>query len=413
MKALQTPLTLLAAITLSASLVGCGGGGSDPQTVPVVEQPKGAVDTPNQAGASTPNISGPLSGEAISAFAYLNRLRVASGVGALNYSETLAVAATGHATHNAANQTVSHYQNVGDASFTGVDLEARIAGSGYRASAGGSLEVISAGAPSIQTMDALLSTPYHRIGLMSHEIVDAGIGYSSSTTYQMRTVVNASRTGTQQEWKSNDRISVFPYDGQQNVPTAMANEQPNPYAELGNWCSPSCPGYTISIQAKKGDTVSNASFTVTSQSGVILSGKTLDAASDSTILQFDWKNWAFFIPSTPLNPGETYTVTVSANVSGVYITKSWSFTTKTGRNTINARTYGDVIIADIDSSSGLSKATTEARNQCGADLNYRSATTPSGIIYTILAGGGAGCKIDVEFQDAGNGATATGQVAAE
>lgn len=403
MKKLQAPLSLLATVALSITLVGCGGGGGDASTSTRApsqntDQPNSADYTPPQTSVQTPNLTGSLAAEQVQSFEYLNRLRTASGLGALNYSAALEVAATGHAAYNAENQIVSHFQTQGQPGFTGVSLDDRIAAANYRATA--SIEVVAAGAPSVQTMDAFLSAPYHRIGLLAHDVVDVGIGYSSGSTYQMRTVVNAGRTGAQQGWTTTSLITTFPYDGQRNVPTTMVNETPYPYPELGAWCNPSCPGYTISIQSRKGQTVTDVTFIVTGQNGSAIQGKTITQANDSMLASSNWGNWAFFIPAAPLNANETYTVNVTAKVSGQPVTQTWSFTTRAQNNTISARQYGDIIIVDTQAASNVIKNFADSTSGCAPSFDSRSSTTQTGAVYTVLASGGASCRLNVTLYDA-------------
>lgn len=414
MQSNTTPrLILIAAITTLLAACGGGGGSTSPaadsgntNTTPPVNQGSSYSQAITSVDAITG--TGQMQADHTQAYAYINAQRQASGLGLMRFVSTLQTSAQGHANYSSLNSSVTHSQNSSLPGYTGATVTSRISAAGYSPVA--AIEAIAPGAPSVQTLSQLMSAPYHRIALLSHQYTDMGLGYATSNTYEFRTVLHASRTGSMQDMQTSTALTTYPYDGQTGVQTAMANETPDPYAELGAWCAPNCPGYTISVQSRKLTNISAATFVVTDGNGQTVTGKTLTSATDSTMATNQWNNWAFFIPSAPLTAATTYTVQAQITIDGQVSTKTWNFTTKANTYTATSRVYGNTVIVDIDSPSGLSKSRTQqlqTPNNCTGGFDYRSSTTTTGAIYTIVTAGGSSCALNVFLTDAANSQSIT------
>jgi hypothetical protein len=118
-------------------------------------------------------------------------------------------------------------------------------------------------------------------------------------------------------------VTIYPADGQQNVPIAFrGNETPDPL-RLHNAKVP--VGYVISLY-------------YFSSEDVTLEGVTASLEAEGQPVEF-WLNWAknddflkagvFVIPREPLKPGTTYQVAITARTSsGIDVSRKWSFRTE-------------------------------------------------------------------------------------
>lgn len=182
---------LLAAALLSSLLAACGGGGGGgggsgdgdtagvlPPGLPVVVTPPSFEDTaPAQTTVPAPSYT---STHRLEAFNRFNEIRQAAGLGLLRQNAQLDTAAQGHSDYLSLNDLIGHYQRPGDAGFTGADPWERMRAAGYAGWLTGS-EVQSpiAGSPSGWAhIDALIATPYHRMGMLNYRWDEMGVGYN-------------------------------------------------------------------------------------------------------------------------------------------------------------------------------------------------------------------------------------------
>ncbi|WP_256758164.1 S-layer homology domain-containing protein [Cohnella sp. WQ 127256] len=239
---------------------------------------------------------------------YLNAVRTKVGLSKVKLDPYLIKAAQNHAKYLFTN-TVSlfelHDEVPGNSGFTGVTPADRanfVGASGYDHVG----EAIFMGNGTIITgVRSLIEVPYHRMTLISPNLTSIGLAKEGGSV-----------VGSLGNEKGNSSVTVYPYDGQKNVPVAFpGGEVPNPLEQFGVERS----GFIISYQQK--DLGSNPSFSLKDSKG-----NDVPVFSESN--QMYSPDALLLIPKENLKYSETYTATVN--------NKSWSFTT------INDRVNNDL-----------------------------------------------------------------------
>ena len=108
-------------------------------------------------------------------YAYLNRLRAAVGMTPLRRNAQLERAADLHAGYLAVNRAAGHFQQPGRPSFSGATPAERVRAAGYAQARSG--ENAAAGNTNgIEAIDGLMAAIYHRLGFLSFNFDEVGIG---------------------------------------------------------------------------------------------------------------------------------------------------------------------------------------------------------------------------------------------
>lgn len=316
---------LLAAAFLSALLAACGGGGggssdNDPDAGTQPPPSSGHVDdSPPQTSIPTPSYT---SAYRLEAFQRFNEIRQAAGLGLLRQNAQLDVAAQGHSDYLSLNDLTGHYQNPAHNGFTGATVWDRAQAAGYAqfatASEVQSTDTSNPGGAS--HINGLISTPYHRMGMLNYRYDEVGVGHNSEFPSNMTI-----KMGRNPGQGAPDRLFViWPINGASGVRRAGSPESPNPIPE--NNGSPY--GYTVSIQTHELKQLSVTSFTLEDANGNIVNTKLLHHTTDTNLANtFLARYFAALIGRSPLLANTTYSARFTGSVDGQAISHTWSFTT--------------------------------------------------------------------------------------
>jgi len=237
------------------------------------------------------------------ALVYLNSIRQASGLNPVKLNPYLSKAAENHSKYQVTNNVVSHTEEKGKTGFTGVRVPDRVK------SVGGSgdiaeyvSEVVGKTEPNMSSSIArLMTTAYHRKGLLDSTITEFGIGRDGR-------VVTANMATT-----SNDgfREVAYPYNGQTNVGVHFDGvETPNPLTQFGLKTS----GFIIMYAPEK-QRQDNLKVTLT------------DGKGNKTPFFMENGDAIYLFPKQDLKYNETYTVSIDYDGWDMRENKTWSFTT--------------------------------------------------------------------------------------
>jgi hypothetical protein len=122
--------------------------------------------------------AGPAQGlaeEPAEVIASLNRIRASAGLVPFDHQPLLDRAALNHARYLSEQRTDGHGETPGRAGYTGADLHERARAVGYKPSQVGE-NVATGSADAQESLDRLMSAIYHRIGFLSFELDEAGMG---------------------------------------------------------------------------------------------------------------------------------------------------------------------------------------------------------------------------------------------
>jgi len=206
--------------------------------------------------------------EKVAARSHLNALREEMQLNTLLQNDFLNIAAQGHADYLVSNNESSHYQIEGHKVFTGVKPVDRALSANYvstRVSENLSTHTYDAQS----SIDGLFSAIYHRFGFLSLSIDEIGVGttqdkahtansafvyvmgnsainrlchdkdFSGSGKYYYNICKNETHRISEKAFlkaqnenkRTNPKIVLYPYDGQQGVPPVFYDEVPDPLPE--------------------------------------------------------------------------------------------------------------------------------------------------------------------------------------
>jgi hypothetical protein len=208
---------------------------------PVVRADGGVVDismcTPPPAGSNA---------TAVKAWTLLNQIRLAGGAGCMNMVAQLNQSAQSHCDYKQTNKSNAsctgdaHTEISGCPGFTGADVQSREIAAGYpRALAYTEVALTYGNMPEV-AIPGWLVTPFHRIPMLDPWTTDMGWGGGPGCD-----VIDFGRGMVR---PADSAFSVYPYDGQTDVPTSFNGlEAPQPPPPAGGWPS----SYPISVYAQK------------------------------------------------------------------------------------------------------------------------------------------------------------------
>lgn len=353
-----------------ALLTGCGGGGEGtspssptPTPAPLPTCSNGAVNfptcTPPASTQWTPIVltvpSPTYTGENLSAFDLMNRMRHAAGSGKLAQNAQLDKAASNHMSYLFSNlaeiRAVGyHAEVVGRIGFTGVSPQDRLAAVGYMGT--GSEVVVNmllrAGTGDKCVRLLIDNSVYHRLSVLGGW-TDVGVSLATDSAGETMCVIAfANRSGL-----SAGQIPVapvtYPYANQTGLDTTFvpASETVNPAPDLGD----AAIGLPITVSLvtqelvganlvgfKASDVTVNA-FTLTAQGGVspvaariltmagVVPGPGVTLMNDPSKTHLEASS-IVLLPLVRLAPKTAYTAVFKATVKGKAIDLAWSFTTK-------------------------------------------------------------------------------------
>lgn len=255
------------------------------------------------------------------ALARANYYRQLGGIPPLRLDAAIARAAASHAGYYVLNAGTpgafpggnAHGEVPGYPGFTGEGFWDRMEAAGYGGNA--VFEVMHFINGPEATVEDWIATVYHRIPFMNPRVTDAGYGEGQGRD---KAAVMDFGTTPGVNPVSDDVVSVYPANGQSEVPRAWGcGEAPNPYADIG--CSGSNPvGFVITILA------------MGSQQFDGLTLRTIDGAPVAIhALRYDqgFRVW-YAAARRPLAANTSYTVTLTGtNDNGSPLSMQWTFTT--------------------------------------------------------------------------------------
>ncbi len=274
--------------------------------------------------------------EAKDALAHVNKIRKEAGLDEVKLNPYLTKAAENHAKYLDLNDDTGHDEVKGKKGFTGEEPKDRILAVDGSTVAQGSGEVISYSEATVEgSIDLMVGTAYHRNPFLNPYTSEIGIGLVGKK-FVMLYSARASTT----------KISMYPYDGQKNVPTTFTGaENPNPLKKFGVDRS----GYVISFYPPHVLDTKNIDATIK------------DSKGNSVPFFSEWySGYWFFYTKEPLKNGEKYTVSVNykplyeEEYEGKTLNKTWSFTT--AGSSSNSGSDNKV----LNSNDGYSKEAKEA-----------------------------------------------------
>ncbi|MGD8863899.1 MAG: hypothetical protein PVI30_28045, partial [Myxococcales bacterium] len=251
----------------------------------------------------------------------LNELRLASGAGCINMVPELNASAQAHCDYLAVNDgdpicraSSSHTEVPGCPGFTGEHVQARQVAAGYPQQLAYTEVFLSYGDDPARAIPGWLVTPFHRIPMLDPWTTDMGWGGGPNCD-----LINFGR-GT--EAVADDRISIFPHDGQVDVPTSFNGlEAPMPPPPSGGFPS----SYPVSIYAQ----------------GMNITEHVLTKDGDDTPIEHLWLDEdapevgslrSYFdttalLYGAPFEPLTTYRVRIAGTYAGGALDLEWTFTT--------------------------------------------------------------------------------------
>lgn len=219
-----------------------------------------------------------------------------------------------------------HIETLGNPLFTGNQESDRAKSANYNSTSVGEEVTFGGGKGGLVALNSLISTIYHRAGLMFQSPRDFGI--SAGTDLSQTFVLEAGVIGQGQS-NASDYLGVYPGDNQVNVGLHAGVEVPNPFPDLSlyNTDYPTKTGYPISVAIKEFYILDVTEFTVTEMG----QSAALDArlmTKDNDPNHYLGSNIAFLTSKTPYKPNTTYQVSFKGKSNGFAIAKYWIFTTQ-------------------------------------------------------------------------------------
>jgi uncharacterized protein YkwD len=255
------------------------------------------------------------------ALSTVNGYRNQMGLAPARLAPAINLAAQGHADYLQQNTDGSHEQIPGRPGFIGIDPTDRMNYFGYSA---GWAENIWAGNTLAASVDAVMSTIYHRVPVITYDAIEVGFGRNNRGNNVMKFGVrNApARPATR-------LLATYPADNQTDVPNSWGGfEGPLPLPD-----KPRPFGYPLTLHivqpanaATGQDRVANTA-TLTSQSGQDVPIYLMNAGNDTNDLV--GRSDFHIVPQRPLGFGTTYTANIKGtDEKGNSFDKTWRFTTQ-------------------------------------------------------------------------------------
>jgi uncharacterized protein YkwD len=414
-----------------ASLAACGGGGGGGggETSPTPPPPPPPPPASFAAPQTTPSTPTYANTKLTAAYTLVNAERTAAGLGVLLQSNALDQAADGHSNYLALNNDYGGLAGLAQVStaagFVGATTAARVTSAGFA----GTATEVALGRERLATdgVRAALASPYRRLTLLNHGAADLGLGFvepgstrpTGSTSlfpsnFWGALVATAGvRTSAlpQNMLTSASGVSVYPPENATQVPVIMYPESPNPVlAELGEYGTNSLfPGYAVSLQVTSDKTLAVTTFTlarVAAGGNTPVLAKLLDANDTIYLRPNNIKNWAILVPLTALVPGATYQASLTGSASGTAVSKTWTFTTRSGFTaSAPVKETASVVTINYTSPSGILQAYNATYRNCGASYNRDTVDVLLGSQAVTFRGRNVtaptGCSVSLTVIDLG------------
>jgi len=347
-----TPASLTAAVAVAATFVPAATVATGSIGTLLSTATAAAASAAGNLIASVPTPS--YTNDNLVVFSQLNAIRLNAGAGLIVQNTSLDTAASSHTNYLVNNNLVSnvaylnstvsvggagvlggHYENPILSGYTASTPQTRATVAGFSTGSTGSVsELLSFGAASGVVCSASIeNSVYHLVQLIS-PFINVGLSFNGNgPVCDIELGISSSESG---QFPSAGNWVSYPGNGQTGVSPKFYNqaESPVPAADLLSAGHPVVISlYNQSNRSLTGTQVVLHTFTLTAagspvasrvlaQSGVTTDGTTLTV--DSNI---SGPGILVLLPTSPLNPNTVYNVTFSATANGVFVNKSWSFTT--------------------------------------------------------------------------------------
>ena len=269
--------------------------------------PRGMAESqPRQMQPAPANINT----EVRRAWERVNELRRAAGVPPVELDAALSKGCQAHAHYLVVNQ--------GSPTTRGMGAHSEKEGMPGYTEAGAAAAVNSVIAPRrtlTASVDAWMSTLYHRIPMLRPNLVRIGLGWDGG--YAVMDVING-LVGDE------PHPVAYPAEGQKNIPTLFPNELPDPIPAG----APRPAGYPVTLQFP----FDSEEVTGVKASFMDATGKPVPfhlSTPEKPANDFPQQNTICVIPARRLAPGATYKVEISGSFQGQTFDHEWSFTTQT------------------------------------------------------------------------------------
>ncbi len=335
---------LVATVALTAC--GGGGGGGTPTPAPGPLPTPAPTPTPAPPAVQVAALitataaSYPASAEESRVFTAINAFRTAQGLGPVQQSTLIDLAANNHAAYVRTHQSGAdpHAEIAGKANFTGVNVLDRLVKAGYAATAATEVIAFNTTWP-ITTgtvIDVLADSVYHRNAMIIQGMTHVGVAPSDadSPTYIDLGYITAQKN-------AGTYLGVYPVAGQTGLSLTHYVESPNPfYLEMAMTSENMCKftSYPIHLASEASTSLSVTSFTVTEEGQAsTLPVRLITKATSPQDTAMLPTNIAFIVGKAPFKANTKYNVrfvgtangSVTGTLNGMPIDKSWSFMTGT------------------------------------------------------------------------------------
>lgn len=253
--------------------------------------------------------------------AALNAVRTSLGESPVAWNNALAWAAASHALYvkdNGYDAPSFHLETTGHENFTGINPWDRDMAFGWQSPLDGEVGIEwTTSLPPVAVIQSLVDTVYHRLSLLSPNVVAVGAGQTTGST---GAVVMDLGYG----YRAHLPLAiVYPASGQSGVPTGWTDmESPNP---VPNGFSQEF-GYPITVDFPTVQQLRQI------RAQLIANGKTVPIYLDAPGVDDMADNQLGMVPRTRLEPGTTYTVKISGQALfnsevRIPVALHWQFTT--------------------------------------------------------------------------------------
>ncbi len=285
---------------------------------------------------------------------YLNSYRTNAGLVSFAYNDTLSKAAQNHANYEVQNSHSGHNESPSGIGFTGQTPQIRALNAGYNSRFVS--ENISYSRDIKSSIDSLFTAIYHRFGFLDFSKDEVGFYFAKKGDKQAGVFVMGNSLIndlckksdenarvfykdvckdknfkiSETEFKSaqnfaNEKIVLYPYDGQQNAQTYFSGEHPDPAPECKILSNP------ISVSFKpNGRRISMQSFELFDGSKRVPKHKTISKENDINA-KFNAYQFAYFAQK-PFRFSTRYKAIFSYLEDDEQKSIEWSFKTKEPEN---------------------------------------------------------------------------------
>jgi len=341
---------VLGSVCVAVLLSSCGGGGGGSSTSGDTSSGSGSSGSGTQTtsgnlATSVPTPTYASGSVELNMFNQLNDVRLKGGFGMLAQNSGLDQSTKNHVNYLLTNAyhdgvwdnsqlssvdaatgwLMGHVEKAGNPGFTGVLPVNRALAAGYSAAYVGEvlapLYTSAISQPYGGCVDQLLSTVFHRTGLLNTQLRTFGASVQTSQDGKaMACLVDPAFTSDNVGVVPAGWVGIYPYSGQTGLSTTIIyGEAPDPV--------PSSPikGNPVSIYVEPQNILTVTSFTLTDNLGVQVPVKLL---MKSDFPQYITSATAHIVPTQALKSGVTYTVQFVGTNNGASLSRTWNFSTR-------------------------------------------------------------------------------------